>query len=104
MEDSENLVEVDLFGEDVEKPKLTSSAKKPKRREGNHDSLDDIFTRPPDTEFNFISLGAGVQSSFLAMVAGEGLIEPMPDAAIFVDNRAEPGEVADCACCDRGEP
>ena len=40
-----------------------------------------------------ISLGAGVQSTTLALMAAHGEIEPMPDAAIFADTGAEPPEV-----------
>lgn len=41
------------------------------------------------TPFNFLSLGAGVQSSTLALMAARGEISPMPDAAIFADTQAE---------------
>jgi len=34
---------------------------------------------------NIISLGAGVQSSVMALMAAHGEIEPMPDCAIFAD-------------------
>lgn len=37
-----------------------------------------------------LSLGAGVQSTALALMAAEGEIGPMPDAAIFADTGAEP--------------
>ncbi len=40
-----------------------------------------------------ISLGAGVQSTTMALMAAHGEIEPMPDAAIFADTGAEPPEV-----------
>jgi hypothetical protein len=39
---------------------------------------------------NILSLGAGVQSSALALMAARGEIGPMPDAAIFADTQAEP--------------
>lgn len=39
---------------------------------------------------NIISLGAGVQSSTLALMAAAGEISPMPDAAIFADTGWEP--------------
>lgn len=42
---------------------------------------------------NIISLGAGVQSSTLAMMAAKGEIGPMPDAAIFADTGWEPKHV-----------
>lgn len=42
---------------------------------------------------NIISLGAGVQSSTMALMAAAGEITPMPACAIFADTRAEPPEV-----------
>ena len=48
---------------------------------------------PPHTPFNFLSLGAGVQSSALALMAATGEIGPKPDAAIFADTQAEPASV-----------
>jgi hypothetical protein len=42
---------------------------------------------------NILSLGAGVQSSTLALMAAKGLIGPMPDAAIFADTGWEPRKV-----------
>ncbi len=40
-----------------------------------------------------ISLGAGVQSTTMALMAAAGEIEPMPDCAIFADTGAEPEHV-----------
>jgi len=40
-----------------------------------------------------ISLGAGIQSTTMALMAAHGLIDPMPDCAIFADTHAEPAEV-----------
>lgn len=40
-----------------------------------------------------ISLGAGVQSTTMALMAAQGEIGPMPDAAIFADTQAEPKTV-----------
>lgn len=40
-----------------------------------------------------ISLGAGVQSTTMALMAAHGEIEPMPDCAIFADTQAEPRAV-----------
>lgn len=40
-----------------------------------------------------LSLGAGVQSSTLALMAAAGEITPMPDAAIFADTQSEPAGV-----------
>jgi len=44
---------------------------------------------------NIISLGAGVQSSTMALMAAHGEITPMPDCAIFADTGAEPKGVYD---------
>lgn len=40
-----------------------------------------------------ISLGAGVQSSTMALMAAVGELTPMPDAAIFADTQSEPRAV-----------
>ena len=40
-----------------------------------------------------ISLGAGVQSSTMALMAAKGEIGPMPDAAIFADTGWEPKKI-----------
>ena len=40
-----------------------------------------------------ISLGAGVQSSVLCLLAAKGVIKPLPDFAIFADTMWEPPEV-----------
>lgn len=42
---------------------------------------------------HIISLGAGVQSSTMALMAAAGEIGPMPTAAIFADTQAEPASV-----------
>src|SRR6185437_16500439 len=42
---------------------------------------------------HIISLGAGVQSSTMALMAAHGELTPMPDAAIFADTQAEPESV-----------
>lgn len=42
---------------------------------------------------HIISLGAGVQSSAMAIMACHGLIKPMPHCAIFADTGDEPAEV-----------
>jgi hypothetical protein len=42
---------------------------------------------------NIISLGAGVQSSVMALMAARGEIGPMPDCAIFADTQWEPRNV-----------
>jgi hypothetical protein len=41
----------------------------------------------------YLSLGAGVQSSMLALKAAAGEITPMPTAAIFADTMGEPASV-----------
>lgn len=42
---------------------------------------------------HILSLGAGVQSSTLALMAAAGEVTPMPSAAIFADTQAEPKAV-----------
>jgi hypothetical protein len=42
---------------------------------------------------HFISLGAGVQSSTMAMLAAKGIITPMPLGAVFADTQGEPAAV-----------
>lgn len=42
---------------------------------------------------HIISLGAGVQSSVMALMAAKGEITPMPDAAIFADTQWEPPSI-----------
>lgn len=42
---------------------------------------------------HIISLGAGVQSSTMALMAAKGEITPMPDCAIFADTQDEPKSV-----------
>lgn len=44
---------------------------------------------------HFLSLGAGVQSSTVGLMAKHGEITPMPDGAIFADTQAEPKAVYD---------
>lgn len=43
--------------------------------------------------FNVLSLGAGVQSSALAMMYAEKQLTPMPDFAVFADTQGEPEKV-----------
>ena len=42
--------------------------------------------RPPHT-LTVISLGGGVQSSVMALMANEGAFDRIPDCAIFADTR-----------------
>lgn len=44
-------------------------------------------------DLRVLSLGAGVQSTTMALMAAHGEIEPMPDFAIFADTGAEPAAV-----------
>ncbi len=44
---------------------------------------------------HIISLGAGVQSSTMALMAAVGELTPMPDCAIFADTGGEPQKVYD---------
>lgn len=41
----------------------------------------------------YISLGAGVQSSVMALLAARGEIGPMPDFAVFADTQQEPASI-----------
>ena len=54
-----------------------------------------VFKEPPTTEWNVLNLGAGVQSSALALMAAHGEVTPTPDFAVFADTQAEPTEVYD---------
>jgi hypothetical protein len=47
----------------------------------------------PAPRLRVLSLGAGVQSSTLALAASRGDVGPMPDCAIFADTQWEPREV-----------
>ena len=46
-----------------------------------------------EKELNIISLGAGVQSSTMALMAAHGELTPQPDYAIFADTQWEPPHV-----------
>lgn len=48
---------------------------------------------PMSEPIHVLSLGGGVQSSTLALMAAAGEITPMPVAAIFADTQAEPDSV-----------
>ena len=48
-----------------------------------------------DASLRVISLGAGVQSTALALIAAHGEIGPMPDCAIFADTQWEPQIIYD---------
>lgn len=54
-----------------------------------------LFEPPPPTKYNVLNLGAGVQSSCLALMAAHGEVIPMPDFAVFADTQAEPQSVYD---------
>ena len=54
-----------------------------------------LFDPPLPTQWNVLNLGAGVQSSCLALMAAKGEITPMPDFAVFADTQAEPQSVYD---------
>ncbi len=57
-------------------------------------ALDQRLSRPLDApQLRVVSLGAGVQSSALALMADEGLFGAKPDYAIFSDTGAEPAAV-----------
>jgi hypothetical protein len=48
-----------------------------------------------EPRLHIISLGAGVQSTTMALMAAHGEIGPMPDCAIFADTQDEPQAVYD---------
>jgi len=48
-----------------------------------------------DIRLRVLSLGAGVQSTTLALMAAHGEVGPMPDCAIFADTGWEPQAVYD---------
>lgn len=52
-------------------------------------------TEPSPLRLRALSLGAGVQSTTLALMAAHGEIGPMPDCAIFADTGWEPRAVYD---------
>lgn len=52
-------------------------------------------TPSPMIRLRVLSLGAGVQSTALALMAAQGEIGPMPDCAIFADTGWEPQAVYD---------
>jgi hypothetical protein len=54
-----------------------------------------FFEPPPHTKWNVLNLGAGVQSSTMALMAARGEITPHIDFAVFADTQAEPTSVYD---------
>ena len=52
-----------------------------------------MLRRAEDPALRVISLGAGVQSTAMALMAAHGEIGPMPDCAIFADTGWEPAGV-----------
>ena len=54
-----------------------------------------ITAPPPSVRLRVLSLGAGVQSTTLALMAAHGEIGPMPDCAVFADTGWEPAAVYD---------
>ena len=57
------------------------------------DALMMAVATPQAAPVHIISLGAGVQSSTMALMAACGEITPMPIAAVFADTHAEPAGV-----------
>ena len=55
--------------------------------------MDLLAPSPPSVRLRVLSLGAGVQSTTLALMAAHGEIGPMPDCAVFADTGWEPGAV-----------
>ena len=52
-----------------------------------------LFKPVEKANFRVISLGAGVQSTVMALMAEAGDIGPRPDCAVFADTGWEPKEV-----------
>lgn len=48
---------------------------------------------PSPIRLRVLSLGAGVQSTTLTLMAAHGIVGPMPDLAIFADTGWEPASV-----------
>ena len=46
-----------------------------------------------EKQWNILSLGGGVQSSAMALMASCGELDPMPDCAVFADTQDEPASV-----------
>lgn len=53
----------------------------------------ELDTKLAGEPVHILSLGAGVQSSTMALMAAHGEITPMPVAAVFADTQAEPANV-----------
>jgi hypothetical protein len=64
-------------------------------REDNHPDLVLGENAKVVEPIHVISLGAGVQSSTMALMAAHGQIAPMPQCAIFADTQGEPRAVYD---------
>lgn len=59
-------------------------------------TMDYTLSQPVENaDLRVLSLGAGVQSSVMALLAARGEIGPMPDTAIFADTQWEPQSVYD---------
>ena len=52
-----------------------------------------INKQQTEKQWNVISLGGGVQSSAMALMASCGELGPMPDCAVFADTQDEPASV-----------
>ena len=52
--------------------------------------MNNLSTPLEKPTLRILSLGAGVQSTVLALMAAKGEIGPMPDCAIFADTMYEP--------------
>ena len=55
--------------------------------------MDPAASSPPSIRLRVLSLGAGVQSTTLALMAAHGEVGPMPDCAMFADTGWEPASV-----------
>ncbi len=59
----------------------------------SHPTWPGVSEPVPNADLRVLSLGAGVQSTTLALMAAHGEIGPMPDCAIFADTGWEPAAV-----------
>ena len=57
------------------------------------DVRDGDIIEPASRPLEVLSLGAGVQSSTMALMAAHGELSPCPDVALFADTGSEPGGV-----------
>jgi hypothetical protein len=72
---------------------ITANNTAPPEREGGSAGLGGLSRPAAAASVVVLSLGAGVQSSALALMAAHGMVKPMPDFAVFADTGDEPVRV-----------